>query len=96
MVGSREAEKLLHSFEHDEDGKVKAVLESIFSQLMLSDKDTISEITSKIKRRLNLERKVIASYLFRVQFLCTFYFSQSKCAWQWLLLILSIKMIHSQ
>ncbi|XP_015883964.3 mannose-6-phosphate isomerase 2 [Ziziphus jujuba] len=57
FVGITEAEQILHIIEQDENGKVKEVLESIFNKLMLLDKDTITEMIYKIKRRLNTEKK---------------------------------------
>ncbi|PQQ01036.1 mannose-6-phosphate isomerase 1 [Prunus yedoensis var. nudiflora] len=57
LVGVRDAERILLVNEQHENGKSKTDLESIFSRVMLLSKDTISEMISKLKRRLNLEKK---------------------------------------
>lgn len=59
LVGVGNAERILLVNEQHENGKSKTDLESIFSRVMLLSKDTISEMISKLKRRLNLEKKVI-------------------------------------
>ncbi|PQQ04519.1 glutamine--tRNA ligase isoform X2 [Prunus yedoensis var. nudiflora] len=57
LVGVGDAERILLVNEQHENGKSKTDLESIFSRVMLLSKDTISEMISKLKRRLNLEKK---------------------------------------
>lgn len=59
LVGVGNAERIPLVNEQHENGKSKTDLESIFSRVMLLSKDTISEMISKLKRRLNLEKKVI-------------------------------------
>lgn len=58
LIGKADVGQVLHVNEHMGEEKVKAVLESIFIQLMSSHKDTISELIFKIKRRLNMEKEV--------------------------------------
>ncbi|XP_050374427.1 mannose-6-phosphate isomerase 1-like [Argentina anserina] len=57
LVGVVDAEKILLVGERHENGKVNTDLEAMFSRLMLSSKETISKIISRLKRRLNLEKK---------------------------------------
>ncbi|KAL5545267.1 hypothetical protein UlMin_009051 [Ulmus minor] len=57
LVGKVDAEKILSSNEEDEKEKLRSMLETIFSQLMSSDKDAISEMITRMKRRLKLESK---------------------------------------
>nr|XP_011464099.1 PREDICTED: mannose-6-phosphate isomerase 1-like [Fragaria vesca subsp. vesca] len=57
LVGVADAEKILLVGERHESGKVNTDLEAMFSRLMLSSKETISKMISKLKRRLNQEKK---------------------------------------
>lgn len=57
LIGKADAEQVLRANEHVGEEKVKAVLEFIFTQLMSSNKDTISELIFKIKPRLNMEKE---------------------------------------
>lgn len=59
LIGKADAEQVLRANEHVGEEKVKAVLEFIFTQLMPSNKDTISELIFKIKPRLNMEKEVV-------------------------------------
>lgn len=59
LIGKADAEQVLRGNEHVGEEKVKAVLEFIFTQLMPSNKDTISELIFKIKPRLNMEKEVV-------------------------------------
>uniref|UniRef100_F6HFN4 mannose-6-phosphate isomerase n=1 Tax=Vitis vinifera TaxID=29760 RepID=F6HFN4_VITVI len=59
LIGKADAEQVLRANEHVGEEKVKAVLEFIFTQLMSSNKDTISELIFKIKPRLNMEKEVL-------------------------------------
>ncbi|RVX12576.1 Glutamine--tRNA ligase, cytoplasmic [Vitis vinifera] len=59
LIGKADAEQVLRANEHVGEEKVKAVLEFIFTQLMSSNKDTISELIFKIKPRLNMEKELV-------------------------------------
>lgn len=61
LVGVADAEKILLVGERHENGKVNTDLEAMFSRLMLSSKETISKMISKLKRRLNQEKKVTST-----------------------------------
>lgn len=63
LVVVGDAERILLGSEHHENGKAKTDIESIFTRLMLLSKDTIAEMISRLKRRLNLEKKVLSSYV---------------------------------
>ncbi|XP_059451579.1 mannose-6-phosphate isomerase 1 [Corylus avellana] len=58
LVGSADANRILHLDEQDEEEKAKSVLRSTFTQLMLASKETITEAVSKIKSRLHKESQV--------------------------------------
>ncbi|XP_031248215.1 mannose-6-phosphate isomerase 1-like isoform X2 [Pistacia vera] len=57
LVGGADAEQWLPVNEMDKNHELEAVLESIFSQILLSSKDKICQSLSKLKWRLNLEKK---------------------------------------
>ncbi|KAI3956854.1 hypothetical protein MKX01_000888 [Papaver californicum] len=58
LVGSVAAELLLSVKEEDGEEKIKPLLRSIFTILMLAGKDLVSEMVSKMKDRLTAESKV--------------------------------------
>lgn len=58
IVGSEEANQVLQINDEDDDEKVKSVLRSVFTRLMLANKDEIFESTSKMKNRLQMESQV--------------------------------------
>ncbi|XP_043718449.1 mannose-6-phosphate isomerase 1-like [Telopea speciosissima] len=58
LVGNTEANEVLLISEQYGEKRVKAILQSIFTQLMTASENAISEAVSKMKRRLNLETKV--------------------------------------
>jgi len=58
LVGSADANQILHLDEQDGEEKAKSVLRSAFTQLMLASKETITEAVSKIKSRLHMESQV--------------------------------------
>lgn len=58
LVQCADAEKFSHDSEQDGKEKVKLLFESIFSQIMSSNKGTVREAICKLKRRLSLEKKV--------------------------------------
>lgn len=58
LVGSADADRILHLHEQDGEEKAKSVLQSSFTQLMLASKETITEAVSKIKSRLHMESQV--------------------------------------
>ncbi|PRQ35554.1 putative mannose-6-phosphate isomerase [Rosa chinensis] len=55
VVGSEVASQVLHSTAEDGEDKVKSVLRSIFTQLMLANKEMISTVTTTLKSRLLME-----------------------------------------
>ncbi|KAK9223225.1 hypothetical protein WN944_011667 [Citrus x changshan-huyou] len=57
LVGGADAEQCFPVNEFGRSQEVKAIVESIFSQILLSSKDEICEIISRLKWRLNLEKK---------------------------------------
>ncbi|KAJ4709919.1 Mannose-6-phosphate isomerase [Melia azedarach] len=57
LVGGADAEQSFPVKELDRNQEAKAILVSIFSQILLSSKDEICEIISRLKWRLNLEKK---------------------------------------
>lgn len=59
LVGGADAEQSFPVKELDRNQEAKAILVSIFSQILLSSKDEICEIISRLKWRLNLEKKVL-------------------------------------
>lgn len=63
LVGHVEAGQVMNIKENDGEEKVKAVLKSIFTQLMSASKDAVSGMVSKMRNRLNIENKVIWKYL---------------------------------
>lgn len=62
LVGHVEAGQVMNIKENDGEEKVKAVLKSIFTQLMSASKDAVSGVVSKMRNRLNIENKVIWNY----------------------------------
>lgn len=60
LVGHVEAGQVMNIKENDGEEKVKAVLKSIFTQLMSASKDAVSGMVSKMRNRLNIENKVRA------------------------------------
>ncbi|XP_043707106.1 mannose-6-phosphate isomerase 2-like [Telopea speciosissima] len=58
LVGDDEADQVLCVNEHSGEKKVKVVLQSIVTQLMSASESSISETVYKMKRRLNMQRKV--------------------------------------
>ncbi|KAF8407799.1 hypothetical protein HHK36_006935 [Tetracentron sinense] len=58
LVGSADADQILHVNEEDGKEKVRTLLQSIFTQLMAASKDAISKMVSNLKSRLNMENKV--------------------------------------
>lgn len=63
LVGGADAEQSLPVNEMDRNHELEAVLESIFSQILLSSKDKICQSLSKLKWRLNLEKKVPSNHV---------------------------------
>lgn len=61
VVGSAYTNQLLHINDYEEE-KVKSVLQSVFTQLMLVGKNDIFEVTSKLKNRLLMESQVSRYY----------------------------------
>lgn len=57
VVGSVYTNQVMHINEQDGEEKAKAILRSIFTQLMSASKVVISEVLSKLISRLNMERK---------------------------------------
>lgn len=58
LVGLDEASRFMDVKEEDRNERVKTILQSIFTKLMSADKDTVAELVSKLKRRLNEESKI--------------------------------------
>ncbi|XP_058087628.1 mannose-6-phosphate isomerase 2 isoform X1 [Magnolia sinica] len=58
LVGHAEVDQVLNIKEQDGEEKAKAVLRSIFTQLMSAGKDAVFEAVAKLKSRLNTENKV--------------------------------------
>lgn len=58
LVSSADVNQILHLNEQDGEEKVKSVLRSTFTQLMLASKEMITEVISKIKSRLHKESQV--------------------------------------
>ncbi|XP_059670593.1 mannose-6-phosphate isomerase 1-like [Cornus florida] len=58
VVGNECANQVLHVNKQDGEEKLKAVLQSIFTQLMSASKDVISKVVPKLIGRLNMENKV--------------------------------------
>ncbi|XP_043694830.1 mannose-6-phosphate isomerase 2-like isoform X2 [Telopea speciosissima] len=58
LVGNAEADEVLHINEQYGEKKIKTILRSIFTQLMTVSENAISEAVFKMKRRLNIEKKV--------------------------------------
>ncbi|XP_030940362.1 mannose-6-phosphate isomerase 1-like [Quercus lobata] len=58
MVGSAYANQILHVNEQDGEEKVKYILRSIFTKLMLASKEMIMKVLSNIKSRLQIESQV--------------------------------------
>lgn len=63
LVGGADAEQCFPVSEFGRSQEVKAIVESIFSQILLSSRDEICEIVSRLKWRLNLEKKVNSNYI---------------------------------
>lgn len=63
LVGGADAEQCFPVNEFGRSQEVKAIVESIFSQILLSSRDEICEIVSRLKWRLNLEKKVNSNYI---------------------------------
>lgn len=63
LVGGIDAEQCFPVNEFGRSQEVKAIVESIFSQILLSSKEEICEIISRLKWRLNLEKKVNSNYI---------------------------------
>lgn len=58
VVGHVYVDQVLNATENDEEEKQKAVLQSVFTQLMSASKEMISKVLPKLTTRLNLEKKV--------------------------------------
>lgn len=58
LVGSANANQILNLDEQKGEEKAKSVLQSTFTQLMLANKETVAEVISKIKSRLQSESQV--------------------------------------
>ncbi|XP_075660640.1 mannose-6-phosphate isomerase 2-like isoform X1 [Castanea sativa] len=58
MVGSAYANQILHINEQDGEEKVKSILRSIFTKLLLASKEMITKVISNIKSRLQIESQV--------------------------------------
>ncbi|XP_041003983.1 mannose-6-phosphate isomerase 1-like [Juglans microcarpa x Juglans regia] len=58
LVSSADVNQILHLNDQDGEEKVKSVLRSTFTQLMLASKEMITEVISKIKSRLHKESQV--------------------------------------
>lgn len=72
LVGHVEADQVMNIKENDGEEKVKAVLKSIFTQLMSANKDAISGMVSKLKTRLNTENKVTWKYRSPILAICDY------------------------
>lgn len=57
LVGDEDASKVLNIKEQDRCVEVKSILRSIFTKLMSTSKEAVSELVSKLKYRLNDEQK---------------------------------------
>ncbi|KAM7279932.1 hypothetical protein ACFE04_007066 [Oxalis oulophora] len=55
LVGTADANKILHVSEDDGEDKVKFALQSVFTQLMTPSKEMTAKAISKLKIRLNME-----------------------------------------
>lgn len=64
LVGGGNAKQFLCVNEWDGSEKGKELLESIFGELMSASNDATREMVSKMKRRLNREKKVYHSVYF--------------------------------
>ncbi|XP_042513765.1 mannose-6-phosphate isomerase 1-like [Macadamia integrifolia] len=58
LVGNAEANEVLLINEQYDENRVKAILQSIFTQLMTASENAITEAVSKMKQRLNMDTKV--------------------------------------
>lgn len=58
LVGSADTNQVLNMNEEEEEEKVKSVLRSIFTQLMLASKEMTSKVISKLESRLHMESQV--------------------------------------
>lgn len=58
VVGKVYAHRVLISYDEDDEEKVKAVVRTLFTQLMSASKETISISLSKLKTRLSLDSEV--------------------------------------
>ncbi|KAK3218246.1 hypothetical protein Dsin_012216 [Dipteronia sinensis] len=58
LVGTVDANQVLHINEQDGEEKVKSVVRSIFTQLMTASKEMTNKVVSKLKNRLHMESQV--------------------------------------
>ncbi|KAF2282698.1 hypothetical protein GH714_043695 [Hevea brasiliensis] len=58
LVGSTDANQVLHMNEQDGEEKVKSVLRSIFTLLMSASKEMTTKVISKLKNRLQMESQL--------------------------------------
>ncbi|KAK2652245.1 hypothetical protein Ddye_012101 [Dipteronia dyeriana] len=58
LVGTVDANQVLHINEQDGEEKVKSVVRSIFTQLMTASKEMTTKVVSKLKNRLHMESQV--------------------------------------
>ncbi|KAI9161735.1 hypothetical protein LWI28_020251 [Acer negundo] len=58
LVGTVDANQVLHINEQDGEEKVKSVVQSIFTQLMTASKEMTTKVVSKLKNRLHMESQV--------------------------------------
>lgn len=72
MVGGAYTDQVLNANERDEVEKQKAIFKSIFTQLMSSTKEVISEAIAKLITRLNLKNKVHLSLICLMQNLAVY------------------------
>lgn len=59
MVGSEVANQVLCITKEDGEDKVKSVIRLIFTQLMSTDKEIITTVTTKLMSRLHQESQVL-------------------------------------
>ncbi|KAL4632743.1 hypothetical protein ACB092_04G072300 [Castanea dentata] len=66
MVGSAYANQILHINEQDGEEKVKSILRSIFTKLMLASKEMITKVLSNIKSHLQIESQPLRRCCFLI------------------------------
>ncbi|KAF7820019.1 mannose-6-phosphate isomerase 1 [Senna tora] len=58
LVGNANANMVLQVSNHDGEGKVKAVLQEVFTKLMSASKEQVTEVVNRLKSRLHKESQV--------------------------------------